>query len=63
MLALQLAQQPLQLQQDYLINMWGHDTALQTDMEQVFAHTRTVIGYVLLLLAMQICEQYIKDEI
>ena len=43
--------------------MWGHDTALQTDMDQVFAHTRTVIGYVLLLLAMRICEQYIKDEI
>ena len=53
----------MQLQQEYLINQWGLETVLQTDMDQVLQHTRSVVGYVLLLLGMRIVEQYIKDEI
>jgi uncharacterized membrane protein len=53
----------VQLQQEYLINQWGLETVLQTDMDQVLQHTRSVVGYVLLLLGMRIVEQYIKDEI
>ena len=53
----------MQLQQEYLINQWGLETVLQTDMDQVLQHTRSVVGYVLLLLGMRIVEQYIKDDI
>jgi hypothetical protein len=38
-LALQLLRQPVELQQEYLINQWGLDSLLQTNFESVVSHT------------------------